>query len=180
MALSRASHSSPSIGSTAKRREPINLGILGKIFVLPLLFLAALVSIPITPVLRSVQKRRDEKFKKRMREAGRVVSWASAEIQKAAGNGTFVLDGETIKGPWHVWWTPDQIAKTSPFPFPVREDEVINPEFEPFRQWCYRNYLNSTSGKAFLVEPVETSVFERLFHEHECLKVLRVTSMRKK
>jgi hypothetical protein len=145
--------------STAKSkrtgvREPVNLGPIGSILLLPLFLFGALLSIPYTWIWRKVRATQEADFARQMNQAGRTISWERARTQTADGAGTLLCECLS-SGPSRFWWTPDRVAELSPFPFLRSSDKEhiwLEPKFRAFGQWCFETYTNPASGSALLVE----------------------------
>ena len=134
------------------RRKPFTVpAIFAPIFV-PLLFVAGAVSIPWAYIQMARQRRQERRFAEQMEQAGRLMPWQ--EFKQAVANGTGTAIGEYLstKGPFRLWWTPDDIPATSPHKW-KRDQPVgwMTPEFLPFFQWSYARYTNPRSGLAQLV-----------------------------
>jgi hypothetical protein len=134
------------------RRKPLKVSILFAPIYVPLLFLAAAMSIPWTYIHKLKQRRQERKFVEQMKKASRLMSWE--EFKQATGNGEGTAIGEYLstKGPFRIWWTPEDVPATSPHKW-KREQNVawMEPEFLPFFEWCYARFTNPQSGMARLV-----------------------------
>jgi hypothetical protein len=143
-------------GTTAQTpdRKPFKIPMVFAPIYIPIMFLAAGVSIPWTYIRKSVQRLKERRFMERMKKAGRLMEWQEFKQAIASGEGTAIGEYLSIKGPFRIWWTPEAIPRTSPhrwerekhFAFPFME-----PEFLPFFEWCYTRYTNPVSGSAQLV-----------------------------
>jgi hypothetical protein len=142
-------------------RKPVNLGVGGAILLVPILMMAAVVSIPYAWARRTLVKRKELRFKRRMKSMARLKTWNDVESCLADKTATFVVESLSMKGPSRLWWTPDRISEISPFPFVSSDNRdrlCYEMEFRPFGNWCFHRYTSPRSGKAFLVEiPVEQS-----------------------
>jgi hypothetical protein len=136
------------------RRKPFKVSILFAPIFVPLLFLAAAISIPWTYIHKLKQRRQERKFVEQMKKASRHMSWE--EFKQAIGNGEGTAIGEhlSIKGPFRVWWTPEDVPATSPHKWKPEQEQNgawMEPEFRPFSEWCYARFTNPQSGRAWLV-----------------------------
>lgn len=89
-----------------------------------------------------------------MKKAGRLMEWQEFKQVEASGGGTAIGEYLSINGPFRLWWTPEDISRTSPYKW-EREKHLafpfMEPEFLPFFEWCYARYTNPASGAARLV-----------------------------
>jgi hypothetical protein len=143
---------SPPMATQPARRKPFKVpGIFAQIFI-PLLFIVGAISIPWVYVQKSRQRRRERRFADQMKKAGRLMQWR--EFKQAIANSTGTAIGEylSMKGPFRLWWTLDDIPATSPHEW-KREHHfaLIEAEFLPFFQWCYARYTSPRFGLAQLV-----------------------------
>ena len=135
-------------------REPVNLGVVGGILVLPLLLVGALLSIPCTWVWRNVQSRKEARFAEAMKRVQRSISWEEAEHHVSGKQGTLICETLSMKGPSRLWWTPDFVPDVSPFPYVRSKDKehiCFEKEFAAFGKRCFERYTSPTCGKAVLV-----------------------------
>ncbi len=133
-------------------RKPIKVSALFAPVTVPLLFLAAAISIPWTHIQKLNQRRKERGFAGDMKKADRLMDWQEFSQAMQSGAGTVIGEYLSTKGPFRLWWTPDDIPATSPHIW-KREQHVawMEPEFLPFFQWCYARYTNPQSGLAQLV-----------------------------
>ncbi len=82
---------SPSIGDYVGGLRTL-LGILVFLIFLPLLPIIALLSIPLIKIAGLIQRRREAEFAERIRHLGRAMSWAGAEQQVIAKEGTLICE----------------------------------------------------------------------------------------
>jgi hypothetical protein len=120
--------------------------------VVPALLIGAAISIPWTQIMRVKQRRDEARFAKQMKVAGRIMGWAELKSAIGEGKGTVIGEYLSMKGPFRLWWTPEDIPRTSPYACEkeVRE-EWMESEPREFFQWCYSHFTNSESGLARLV-----------------------------
>ena len=119
---------------------------------LPLFFILGALSIPVTFVQRLKQNRDEREFLDKMRGAARFMTWC--EFKQAIKNSEGTAIGEYIstKGPFRLWWTPENIPATSPHTCD-RENHLawLEEDFRPFFEWCYAQFTNPHNGSARLV-----------------------------
>ena len=85
-----------------------------------------------------------------MKEAGRLMEWQ--EFKQVEGTGTPIGEYLSTKGPFRLWWTPDDIGATSPHKSKRQHHFAwMESEFLPFFVWCYERYTNPQTGAARLV-----------------------------
>jgi hypothetical protein len=139
-----------------KGRKPFKVSILFLPIYLPLFFMAAAISIPWTHVYRLRQRRKERRFAEQMKAAGRLMTWL--EFKRVIGNGEGTAIGEYLstKGPFRLWWTPEDIPANSPYRCD-REKHLawLEQEFLPFFTWCYERFTQPQSGLARLVSVPE-------------------------
>ena len=146
-------------GATLPGRKPSHVPTLfAPVFVL-LLLLAAVISVPWTYIQKSVQRRRERKFAGQMNRACRSVHWQ--EFKQAVQNGAGTTIGEYLspKGPFRLWWTPEDVRRISPYEWKREQHHafpVIEPDLLPFFEWCYVRYTHPDSGAARLVSVPES------------------------
>ena len=93
---------------------PFPFSALLGILAVPVLFVAAGVSIPVTLVREWRARRREERFAAQMRKIGRSISWAEARSEVERGHGTFIGEYLSLKGPYRLWWTSVYVSVSSP------------------------------------------------------------------
>jgi hypothetical protein len=141
--------------------------------------------VPMLPLIwtrRLVQKLRDKRFVHTMVIAGRTVEWGDIQRELSQGRGTLILQNPSFKGAWHLWWTPDALAKESPFPYATSKEKGragFEFEFIPFNKWCYENYTNPGSGKAMLVKSTGKAL-RRELEGREYIKFFRLRTTKGK
>ena len=141
---------------TAATRKPIEIGpVLG----IPLLLVAALLSIPYMLGAIIYIAWRERQFFRRLRSQGRTLPWREVEHHLRAGEGTLVIE-QSQKQSHRLWWTPEDIPSLTPVSAPSFADidfVLIAPD-EPFAAWCFQRYLSSATGSAFLTRSVGLSL----------------------
>jgi hypothetical protein len=137
---------------TAATRKPIEIGpVLG----IPLLLVAALLSVPYVLGAIVYIAWRERQFFRHLRSQCRTLPWGEVEQHLRAGEGTLVIE-QAQKQSHRLWWTPDDIPSLAPVPIPPFADVdfvFIAPD-EPFAAWCFQRYLSSATGSAFLTRSV--------------------------
>jgi hypothetical protein len=87
-----------------------------------------------------------------MKVADRVMDWAELKSAMGVGKGTVIGEFLSMKGPFRLWWTPEDIPKTSPY---AREKEVreecMRMEPQNFFRRCYSRFTKPEGGLARLV-----------------------------
>src|SRR5215468_10555379 len=78
-----------------------------------LLLVAWPLSIPWTYIGEAVQRRQERKFADQMKSAGRLMLWDELKQVAANGSGTVIGEHLSMKGPYRVWWTPENVPEES-------------------------------------------------------------------
>lgn len=117
---------------------------------MPLLAIAAPLSIPYMLVRRAVWNRHEKFLGSRMAKVNRVIGWADFIKVVNENRGTLIAECESSKGPFRRWWTPDNIYALTPYPCGDHVSMWFG-EFLPFRKWCFEKYTSQTTGSAVLV-----------------------------
>lgn len=113
MAHSRAKPftGSPGEPMTQRKRKPREIPFPLSLLMLPLLFLASAISIPVGIVAQAFVDRRETKFAKRMSAVGRSIEWQAFEHElSVARQGTAIVEWFSLKGPVRIWWTPEELG----------------------------------------------------------------------
>ena len=109
------------------------------------LLVAAGLSIPIAKIQRLVIRRREKQFASTMEAAGKSTSWADAVEDVERGRGTLISEVEGYKGPWRLWWTPDDIPAISPYRSHFDSERLSSiqghDDFLAFSDWCRKRYI---------------------------------------
>lgn len=122
-------------------------------FFITVLFVAAACSIPITWLFRLSQAQQLRRLLVQMRTRDRVLQWDEFRSLVVEKQGTVIGESLSIKGPFRLWWTPQDVPALSPHP--CNADTVppyFEPEFAPFSKWCVMHYINLEEGSAKLVD----------------------------
>jgi hypothetical protein len=133
------------------KRKPREISILFLPIFLPLFFVAGALSIPWTYVQKLKQRRQEKRFATEMASSGRIMTWS--EFESAVGNGEGTAIGEylSLKGPFRLWWTPEDIPATSPHNCNQQNIAWPQPEFADFFNWCRAQFTSPQLGRAKLV-----------------------------
>lgn len=118
---------------------------------LPLLFVAAATSIPYAKIRRRTMARREDRFRESMRLSGRVMDWPDFVRELDRGNGVFIVERFSFKGPIRMWWTGDDVYEVCPYPLVDWLTMARETSFDAVRDWCHSKYTSNT-GSALLVE----------------------------
>jgi hypothetical protein len=125
--------------------------ILG-ILAIPVLFIAAAVSIPVSALHRSTERRRESRVAERLRQAGRTIRWADVLSEMNQNRGSLIEEYGSPKGPYRLWFTPENIVELSPHPCCFEELPWSEEDFGEFFKWCHARFTDIQSGSARLVE----------------------------
>jgi hypothetical protein len=122
----------------------------------PLLLLAAAIGIPVSHFLLWKQCIDERKFIAKMKSARRFMKWDDFKQAMERNEGTAIGEYLSMKGPFRLWWTPENIPTTSPYRCD-RENHFVFPEeeFAPFFEWSYGRFTHPQRGLARLVEVPE-------------------------
>lgn len=149
---------------TADSGEPTSsdsktIGMPLSLLFIPVLLIAGVVSIPAIGVLWIVFRLQERRFANVMAASNRSMTWAELELAIEREQGTIIAECLSEKGPCRLWWTSENIRTNSPHKYyPENESPEfylgpwIDPELEPFFEWCYARYTNPTSGIGRLVK----------------------------
>jgi hypothetical protein len=134
------------------RSKPLKVPVIFAPIYVPVFLIVGALSIPWTSIRKSVKSRQERRFAEQMRKVGRVMEWSEFKRAESIASGTVIGEWLSIKGPFRLWWTPDDIPKITPHKW-NREKHVawMDPGFLPFYQWCYARYTNPEAGVAQLV-----------------------------
>ena len=138
------------------RTVPFPFSCLVSITFIPLLLIGAVVSIPVTWIMRATSRRKERRFAADMRLTGRQMPWQEVRSQIESGNGTIILEIVSEKGPWRLWWTPEDVTATSPYECCFERWPVwAETDYSKFFEWCRCRFTDSERGEAFLVETLD-------------------------
>jgi len=135
------------------RKGPREFGLVHAIWFVPVLAIAAALSIPVGLVVVAVQNKRERSFKKRMKAAGRLMDHRQFERMLHEGRGTVIVESHSLKGPFRWWWTGESLYDICPFPLVTWLETMPNDDcYRPLAEWCRREYTNIDQGRALLVD----------------------------
>jgi len=138
--------------SERKRKRGYDVPIVFLPIYLPLLFIAAAVSIPWSMIRRVVVRRRERRFSEQMAALGRTTPWEDFDRSLNEKRGTSIGEYLSWKGPCRLWWTPDDLPNLSPHKCAIGDHYAwLEPEFRPFSDWVREQYTDSETGTASLV-----------------------------
>ena len=133
-----------------EKGSPILFGRVWSIVFLPLLFVAAGLSIPYSVLRSRLQRRRERRFQESMEHDGRVIPWAEFERELAKSEGTLIVERLSFKGPIRWWWTVENVYELSPYPLVDWLTLMGDSDFQSTRQWFGERYT-APGGQALLV-----------------------------
>jgi hypothetical protein len=155
------------INEPAPKRHPREIDFPWSFLFIPALLLLAGLSIPYVFVAAPVQRRREQKFQARMKARNRIVPWGEFRRAVDEGRGSLVVEQYDFKGPFHWWWTPEDIYSLCPVPvvewiefMPTDEpyravaEEPNDERYRPVAEWCHHRYTSEETGIAFLIEGI--------------------------
>ncbi len=156
---------------------PFPFSVLVSIVGAVLLFLTAGILFVLTPGLRYIRRRKEERVFERLRSVGRSVTWEGARSAVAQLRGTFIEEYLSSKGPYRLWWTPDDIAQTSPFPCCFEDHPWGEEDRIEFFKWCRSIHTDELNGTARMVDPrgadlgvvARSLVTARVVHRSVCV-----------
>jgi hypothetical protein len=102
-------------------------------------------------VARVFLARRERRFAKSMKAAGRTIDWARLMREIGAGRGTLIVERFSFQGPVRMRWTEENVYEACPCPGVDWVTMVKDATFEKVRDWYHKKYTSAT-GSAFLVE----------------------------
>ena len=137
--------------SGSQRKRPKKFGPLVGLFVfMPLLAAAALVSLPLAPLIVARKKRKNRLLAEAMRAKNRVMEWPEFVQALNEKRGTLIVEGDPFKGP-NFWWTAEDVRSLSPHPCSSPLGALFDRAYRPFRAWCHEHYVSPATGVAFFV-----------------------------
>jgi hypothetical protein len=135
------------------RRNPKarEIGLPWSLLAIPVLFIAAGLSLPYSLFARRVQQRRERAFRAQMQAQGRVIEWSDFLKAINETRGTLIEERYSFKGPVRWWWTPENVYDICSHS-PVNWLAMVNDrQFRPFVEWCHQRYTSPDKGQALLV-----------------------------
>ncbi len=135
----------------SQRKGPKEFGPLVGLFVfVPLMAIAALVSLPFLPFAAWWERRKTRLLTDAMTAKNRVIQWPEFVQTLREKRGTLIIEGDPRKGP-KFWWTAEKVSSLSPYPCSSDLGTLFDRSYRPFRAWCYQRYISPATGSAFLV-----------------------------
>ena len=113
----RAPNTSNQLPSNPESKNSRRISIVFLPIYLPLFLIAGALSIPWTYALKLRQRHREKQFAKQMEPSGRLITWKEFESAIENGRGTAIGESLSMKGPFRLWWTPEDIPVVSPYSF---------------------------------------------------------------
>ena len=108
---------------------------------------------PVTYVMRFLQRRSERRFARAMMAAKRAMTWEDFELALREKRGTAIGEYLSLKGPFRLWWTEDDIPSVSPYNYDRGNHFAYwDSEYAPFFNWCRSVYTASGAGSAKLVQ----------------------------
>jgi hypothetical protein len=156
--LFKESHLGPTAphGGEKRRTKGIEIPIVFFPIYAPLLLLVVAIGIPVSHVLRWKQRIDERKFIDKMKTARRCMKWNDFKQAIEKNEGTAIGEYLSMKGPFRLWWTPEDIPTTSPYRCDhENHDAFLEEEFAPFFEWSYGRFTHPQRGLARLVEVPE-------------------------
>jgi len=139
------------------KNKPLHIGLPWSLFLIPLLFLTAVASVPFAVVTGWFLRRREKKFRERMLVHNRVVEWAEVEKSLLSQKGSVIEERFSFKGPVRLWWTAEIVLDETPYKLSDCWVTMCHDKtFRPFAEWCRGRYTNPKDGRALLVCRKET------------------------
>jgi hypothetical protein len=118
---------------------------------IPVLAIAAGISIPVAIVASRVMRRREKAFRRHMQACGRVMEWADFIRAVDESRGTLIEERYSLKGPVRWWWTLENVYEVCPHAIVDWLTMLHEPSFRPVSEWFRERYTSPDQGKAFLV-----------------------------
>jgi hypothetical protein len=131
--------------------RPRHMGLPWSLLLLPVLFLAGAISVPISLACGRIQRRRELAFRKLMQTRGRAIEWEIFRQAIAENRGTLVEERYSFKGPVRWWWVTENVYDICPQPLVDWMTMANGPGFRPTAVWFRERYTNPNDGRAFLV-----------------------------
>jgi hypothetical protein len=139
------------VSATGRKPGSFQATVVGVLLV-PVVALGVALAFPYMTVLHWLQKQREHTFRLRMRQLGRVISWAEFVRAMNERGGTCIEERFSPKGPVRFWWTAENVQGESPHPiidwFTMRKGR----QGEEFVHWCRERYTDAEAGSAVLVD----------------------------
>lgn len=143
----------------AKNSEFSNIQSLAFTPLFPILLLGAAIGMVVVllglvvllPFFAVEEIRRVRRFRNEMKSKGRFVTLTDLRPRLNAGEGT-LIEETGHKGPYHIWWTEDDLFSLGKAPSTDEELFAIltRKETHAFNSLCLKEYLDDETGKALL------------------------------
>jgi hypothetical protein len=118
----------------------------------PLLLVAAGLSIPYTMCVHLLSARKERKFAGEMCKIGRTMPWPQFVSEMENGSGTLVLEFASMKGPVRWWWTPEKHFTQSSGLDPNESDTNAIAQQWAIKDASIKAQLAGSVGKALFVD----------------------------
>jgi hypothetical protein len=153
----------PEDGIGAETRKQVPIGPALSLMLVPVLVVAAGISIPYSLVARQARRRRQHALQADMKSRNRAMEWDDFLRALSEHRGTVIEErsSRTTSDRW--WWTPDNLYEMSPYPITDWLSMRNDANFDPFSWWCHRNYTSPETGGALLIcssQATRKKVFE--------------------
>jgi hypothetical protein len=132
-------------------KEPVNIGLLGLLVLVPLLLLAAGISIPYSLAAGQIRLRRQIAFQAKLKARNRTMEWSDFVDALNEHRGTVIEERFSLKSFDRSWWTPDNLYAESLYPIADWLTMRDDPNFDQFSKWCHQRYTSPETGNALLV-----------------------------
>jgi hypothetical protein len=80
------------------------------------------------------------------------MAWPDFVEAADKNRGTFIVERYSLKGPVRWWWTSEDLYSLSPYPTVDWLTLVRDKNFNPFLEWCRREYTSPDEGHGLLVD----------------------------
>jgi hypothetical protein len=137
-------------GREAGKRPP-EIGLPLSLLMIPVLFIAAGLSIPVTLVVARVRRRRERAFRRRMQASSRITEWSDFVRALDENRGTLIEERYSLKGPVRWWWTSEDVYQVCPHTMVDWMTMLDDPSFRPVAEWFRQRYTSPEIGQAVLV-----------------------------
>lgn len=121
------------------------------LLMLPVLFLAGAISVPVSLVATRIRRKRELAFCKTMQSRGRVIEWETFREAIAGARGMLLRERYSLKGPIRWWWAPENVYELCPHPIVDWVTMMNEPGYRPTAEWFCLRYTDPHKGRAFLV-----------------------------
>ena len=137
-----------------KRVLPDSIGVLLAPLLIPLLLIAALLSIPYTLAMAWFERGREDRFHARLRASSRFLDWPVVAERLQRGEGTFLVEHANKQGA-RFWWSAEDVLALAPTAPPLDSgyDFICPDPRHAFVSWCFARYTSPASGSALLTRP---------------------------